>query len=224
MRGRFDLNHLAVLLLSFIFILAGCKKEPAPEETTVTDYDGNVYNIIRIGDQEWLDRNLAVTHYRNGDPVPNIFGTPGNEGGWINYNNDPAIGNVYGKLYNSQAVHDTRGLAPEGWHVATRQDWLELIDNLGGFALAGGKLKERGTAHWDAPNAGATDDYGFTALPGGYASGGSYYLGRYAGFWTSTRVDQSPDGTYMYYLYADNTTVEEDWSTPMGFSVRCVRD
>lgn len=224
MRGRFNLNHLAVLLISVFVITTGCNKEPAEDQTTVTDYDGNVYNIVKIGNQEWLDRNLAVTHYRNGDPVTNVLATTGDEGGWINYNNDPATGEVYGKLYNSQAVLDPRGLAPEGWHVATRQEWLDLVNFLGGFDVAGGKLKEMGTSHWDAPNSGATDDYGFSALPGGYASGASYYLGRYAGFWSSTIVEQSPTGTYMFYLYADNPTVQEDWSTPMGFSVRCVRD
>lgn len=222
MRGRFNLNHLAFILTACMLIVAGCKKESGEENTTVTDYDGNVYNIIKIGDQEWLDRNLAVTHYRNGDALNTVLG--GDQGAWINYDNDPATGEVYGKLYNSQAVLDSRGLAPDGWHVATRQEWLELIEMLGGFSVAGGKLKETGTEHWDSPNAGATDDYGFSALPGGYAIGASYYLGRYAGFWSSTIVDQSPTGTYMYYLYADDARVEEDWSTPMGFSVRCVRD
>ena len=218
------LKRLILILLTILVVAAGCKKDPPEEPATVTDIDGNVYNIIKIGDQEWMDRNLAVTHYRNGDAIPNNFGTPGNEGGWINYNGDAAIGEVYGKLYNSQAVLDPRGLAPAGWHVATRQEWLDMIDLLGGFSVAGGKLKELGTEHWDSPNAGATDDYGFKALGGGYASGSSYYLKKYAGFWTSTIVTESPTGTYMFYLYADNTTVEEDWSTPMGFSVRCVRD
>lgn len=155
----------------------------------------------------------AVTHYRNGDALNT--GLDGDQGAWINYGNDPATGVVYGKLYNSQAVLDPRGLAPEGWQVATRQEWLDLIDMPGGLSVAGGKLKETCTEHWDSPNTGATDDYGFSALPGGYAIGASYYLGKYAGFWSSTIVDQSPTGTYMYYLYADDAKVEEDWSTPM---------
>jgi uncharacterized protein (TIGR02145 family) len=222
MRGICRLRLLTFVFLSAVIFLSGCSKDTEEEKKTVTDYDGNVYNIIKIGDQEWMDRNLAVTHYRNGDPVTNALGTT--EGGWINYNNDPATGEIYGKLYNSLAVLDARGLAPEGWHVATREDWVELIDLLGGFDVAGGKLKEVGTEHWDEPNAGATDEFGFKALPGGYASGSSYYLGRYAGFWTSTILDNSPNQTVMYYLYADNTTVEQDSSTPMGFSVRCVRD
>ena len=222
MRGTFNLNFPAFILLASLLFITGCRKEPGEENTTVTDYDGNVYNIIKIGDQEWLDRNLAVTHYRNGDPLNTVLG--GDQGAWINYNNDPAIGAVYGKLYTSQAVLDARGLAPEGWHVATRQEWLNLIDLLGGFSVAGGKLKEMGTEHWYSPNTGASEEYGFSALPGGYASGGSDYLGRYGGFWTSTVVEQSPAGTYMYYLYADDARIEEDWSTQMGFSVRCVRD
>lgn len=223
MRGICRLSLLTFVFLSGVIFLAGCSKDTEEEKKTVTDFDGNVYNIIKIGDQEWMDRNLAVTHYRNGDPVANVLGT--SEGGWINYNNDPVTGEIYGKLYNSQAVLDARGLAPEGWHVATREDWIELIDLLGGFDVAGGKLKEVGTEHWDEPNAGATDEYGFKALPGGYAtSGASYYLGRYAGFWTSTILENSPNQTVMYYLYADNPTVEQDSSTPMGFSARCVRD
>ena len=222
MRGRFNLNHLALFLMICTLIVTGCKKDPPDEVTTVVDYDGNVYNIIKIGDQEWLDRNLAVTHYRNGDQLATALG--GDQGAWINYDNNPSIGTVYGKLYNSQAVRDTRGLAPEGWHVATRDDWTTLITTAGGLPVAGGKLKETGTTHWDTPNEGATDEYGFKALPGGYASGSSYYLGKYAGFWTSTIVDHSPTGTYMFYLFAENTTVEADWSTPMGFSVRCVKD
>jgi uncharacterized protein (TIGR02145 family) len=222
MKGRLYFSNAAFILIACVLIMTGCKKEPGGENTTVTDIDGNVYNIIKIGDQEWLDKNLAVTRYRNGDQLNTALG--GDLGAWINYNNDPSIGAVYGKLYNSQAVHDPRGLAPEGWHVATRDDWTTLIETVGGLPVAGGKLKETGTTHWDAPNDGAIDQYGFKALPGGYASGGSYYLGKYAGFWTSTKVDTSPDGTYMFWLYAENTTVETDWSTPMGFSVRCVRD
>jgi len=224
MKGRFNLNHLAVIMMAVTVMLAGCRKEPAEEETTVTDYDGNVYNIIKIGDQEWMDRNLEVTHYRNGNLIRNSLPAGITEGTWCNYNNDPARGEVYGKLYNSYAVHDTRGLAPEGWHVATKDDWTELIGFCGGLALAGGKLKETGTEHWDAPNGGATDEYGFRALPGGYASGSFSYLGTYAGFWTSTTVDSNPDQTYMFWLYASDTHVEEDNSSPMGFSVRCVRD
>jgi uncharacterized protein (TIGR02145 family) len=224
MRGRFNMNHLAVFLISVIVFLAGCKNEPVEDQTTVTDIDGNVYNIVKIGDQEWLDRNLAVTHYRNGDPVINGLVAAGDEGGWMDYNNDPFLGSIYGKLYNSQAVHDSRGLAPQGWHVATQAEWLEMINFLGGFDVAGGKLKETGTDHWDSPNTGATDDFGFSALPGGYGGGASYYLGRYAGFWTSTRVDGSPEQTYMFWLYSDNTTVDDDSSTPLGFSVRCVRN
>jgi len=224
MRSIYRLGLLTFVFLSGVVFISGCSKDTEENKKTVTDYDGNVYNIIKIGDQEWMDRNLAVTHYNNGDPIANVLGTA--EGGWINYNNDPAIGDVYGKIYNSQAVLDARGLAPEGWHVATREDWVELVSFLGGFDVAGGKLKEKGTSHWNAPNAGATDDYGFKGLPGGYATsnGSSYYLGRYAGFWTSTILENYPDQTVMYYLYADNPTVEQDSSTPMGFSVRCIRD
>lgn len=218
------MKRLALIMLTLAVIAAGCKKDPPEEQTTVTDIDGNVYNIIKIGNQEWMDRNLAVTHYRNGTAIHSGLSTANDEGAWSDYNNDPAIGAVYGKLYNSQAVHDPRGLAPEGWHVATRDDWTALIETAGGLSVAGGKLKETGTAHWDAPNEGASDEFGFKALPGGYGVVTFSYLGKYGGFWTSTKVENSPGQTYMFWLYAENTTVETDSSTPLGFSVRCVRD
>ncbi|MBE0676723.1 MAG: fibrobacter succinogenes major paralogous domain-containing protein, partial [Bacteroidales bacterium] len=185
----------------------------------------NVYNIIKIGDQEWLDMNLNVTRYRNGDAIVNALGGPAGQGGWINYGNLAANGDIYGKLYNSYAVHDQRGLAPEGWHVATLEEWTELINFLGGFGEAGGKLKEVGLDHWLDPNTDATDDYGFKALPGGYAGGTGSYMGNYASFWTSSYIAEDTYSTYNLYLYYNNPTIEQDWDFGgSGYSVRCVRD
>ena len=214
----------AILFMAGIFILNGCKKEN-DEPETVTDIDGNVYNIIKIGNQEWLDRNLNVTRYRNGDPLLQGLTGANEQGAWINYGNSEANGEIYGKLYNSFAVHDARGLAPVGWRVPTRNEWEELINLMGGFDVAGGKLKERGLEHWLDPNADATDDYGFKALPGGYAGGTGVYLGNYASFWTSTRIREDTNETNNFWFYYNNATVERDSDYGgSGYSVRCIRD
>lgn len=212
----------AVCLIAGIFIITGCKKS---EDNVVTDIDGNVYNIITIGDQQWMDRNLAVTRYRNGDPLRNSLGSIDDGGAWINYGNLESNGQIYGRLYNAYAIHDPRGLAPEGWHVPTLEEWNELIDYLGGSDVAGGKLKEAGLEHWLDPNTDATDMYGFSALPGGYAGGTGMYLGNYASFWTSTKVYDDKLYTWNLWLYSNNSTVEDDWDYGgSGYSIRCIRD
>lgn len=227
MKKRALLTIPVMLVLAMGILLGGCKKETPPEPNTVSDIDGNVYDIITIGDQQWMSRNLEVTHYRNGDPLVNGIATanPDKAGAWMYYNNNAETGAVYGNLYNSYAVNDSRGLAPEGWHVATLEDWQTLIDYAGGNSVAGGKLKETGTNHWKEPNTDATDLYNFRALPGGYGTSTCYFLGDYAAFWTSTIVEGYTEATYNFYLYYNNPTIEQDWdSGASGYSVRCVKD
>jgi uncharacterized protein (TIGR02145 family) len=109
-------------------------------------------------------------------------------GAWCYYNNDPANGAIYGKIYNAYAVNDPRGLAPQGWHVPTNPEYGILSSFLGGFTVAGGKMKQVGTTNWLAPNTGATNSSGFTGLPGGYRSalGNFFDIGNNINFWTST--------------------------------------
>ena len=133
-------------------------------------------NEVTICNQVWATRNLDVTTYRNGDPIPQVtdigqWGTL-TTGAWCYYNNDPANGATYGKLYNWYAVNDPRGLAPAGWHVPSDSEWTTLTDCLGGVSIAGGEMKatgamETGTGLWFAPNVGANNSSGFTGLPGG---------------------------------------------------------
>jgi len=184
---------------------------------TVTDIDGNVYQTIKIGDQWWMAENLRVTHYRNGDSIPSGYCTC--------YNNNESYIPVYGRLYNGYAVGDSRNIAPAGWHVPTDAEWQTLIDYLGGDAIAGGKMKEAGTAHWDPPNEGATNESGFTARPGGYAEGGGdyYYMGITAFFWSSTE-----DGSYTtwsrYLRHSNSAIWRASAQNYFGYSVRCVKD
>ncbi|MCX6834968.1 MAG: thrombospondin type 3 repeat-containing protein, partial [candidate division Zixibacteria bacterium] len=201
-----------------------CVKDP-----TVTDIDGNVYRTVTIGNQVWMAENLKVTHYRNGDAILNVTDSAGwiglTTGAYCNYNND--IDNVatYGRLYNWYAASDIRNIAPEGWHVPNDIEWQTLVNYLGGDAIAGWKMKESGTAHWLPPNTGATNEYGFTALPGGYRGWYGIFadLGNYATFWTSTVISS----TYAWYrsVSYDNPEVSHyDSKKHYGFSLRCVKD
>ena len=192
------------------------------------DIDGNIYETVIIGDQEWMAENLKVTRYRNGDDIEYVTDNDQwanlSTGAYCYYNNDANNSDTFGSLYNWYAVNDSRGLAPEGWRVPTDDEWQTLVDYLGGSSVAGGKMKEAGTAHWNSPNTGATNESGFTALPGGYRSGnGNFFnLGNNGYFWSATEYS-----TYyawsreLSYNYAQ---VYRYYNKQHGFSVRCIRD
>ena len=193
----------------------------AQEYRTVTDIDGNIYQTVQIGDQLWMAENLKVTHYQNGDEIPcNV------------YNDDPSNAAIYGRLYNWYAVDDERGICPEGWHVPSDDEadseWQILVDYLGGGSVAGGKMKATGTIEagdglWKTPNEGATNESGFTGLPGGFRddSGGYEELSITGYFWTSTEEHSS--ASYQRSLYYDWPGVSGfAISKSRGFSVRCV--
>ncbi|MBK8484992.1 MAG: fibrobacter succinogenes major paralogous domain-containing protein [Saprospiraceae bacterium] len=141
---------------------------------TVTDIDGNVYPTVKICNQTWIAKNLDVSRYQNGDVIPQarteFEWTQSTYGAWCYYALNSDTGIIYGKMYNWHAVNDPRGLAPKGYHIPSYDEWLTLANCLGGETIAGDALKETGTRHWNAPNAGATNSSGFTALPGGNIS------------------------------------------------------
>tara|TARA_Y100000310_G_scaffold249794_1_gene255930 strand:- start:15 stop:1244 length:1230 start_codon:yes stop_codon:yes gene_type:complete len=196
----------------------------------VTDIDGNSYKTIRIGNQVWMAENLKVTHYRNGDAIPTGLSNSDwsnlSTGAYAVYDGDESNVATYGYLYNWYAVDDSRNIAPEGWHVPTDEEWTTLIDYLGGNSVAGGKMKETGTAHWESPNTGVTNESGFTALPGGYRYGGNGYygyMGSYGYYWSST--ESSSNHAWYRYLHYYTSEVYRDFNNKKsGFSVRCVRD
>ena len=223
------------LFLVFLFFIESCEKDPTSSEDnktgTVTDIDGNVYQTVKIGDQWWMAENLKVTHYRNGDAIPNV--TDETEwvslttGAYCNYDNDVNKVATYGRLYNWYSVTESRNIAPTGWHVPTDAEWQTLVDYLGGDAVAGGKMKETGTTHWRIPNTGATNESSFSVLPGGYRCLEEEYeyesLGYTALFWSSTEDGSSR--AWSRELHCDNSEVEhESYDKKEGFSVRCVRD
>jgi uncharacterized protein (TIGR02145 family) len=128
---------------------------------------------VTIGSQTWMLKNLSVSTYQNGDPIPKVTDSAEwsnlTTGAWCWYNNDSATyASTYGRLYNFYAVNDPRGLAPSGWHVAKETEWGILTKYAGTYTVAGKKLKESGNDHWkfDFFSEG-TNETGFTALPAG---------------------------------------------------------
>ena len=206
---------------------------------SVADVDGNFYHTLVIGGQTWLMENLKTTHYRNGDDIPNI--TDGTAWGelttgamcWYN-NNYSTFGTVYGGLYNFYAAVDPRGLAIEGWHVPTDTEWTTLKAYLGGNnGNVGGKLKETGFTHWLQPNLGATNETGFTALPGGFrgATGPTGPRGIFgainevAYFWSST-ASPDPNCAWIKYIFYKYNSLYNDQATYnfFGVSIRLIKD
>lgn len=218
-------------LLVAIFTVIGCEKdEDGSQNSTVKDIDGNLYHVVTIGTQKWMVENLMVTKYRNGDVILNIIDNTAwselEQGAYSWYNQDEALyKDVYGALYNWHAVTDARNIAPEGWHVATDEDWTILTNFLGGDGVAGDKLKEVGTEHWDDPNASATNEAGFTALPGGNRGYNGLFvaMGEYGNWWTAD--ENSATNATNRTIYFNQSVVEKNSNNKrLGFSVRCVKD
>jgi uncharacterized protein (TIGR02145 family) len=210
---------------------------------TVTDIDGNTYKTIRIGNQWWMAENLKVTRYRNGDPITNVTNvTDWNKltiGAYSNYNNDINNVTTYGRLYNWYAVNDSRNIAPAGWHVPSDSEWKILEIYLGmsksnadatGWRGTdeGGKMKETGTAHWNSSNVGATNESGFSALPGGSRvyEGEFYWMGTYSHYWSSSEYEPDPKHAGWYRaLHCDHPDIFRYYELKYdGYAIRCVKD
>lgn len=193
---------------------------PLPQDNKITDYDGNEYDTVVIGSQVWMKENLMAMHYSDGTPIDSVF-------------NHPDGTEIYGRLYHWQAAmknvttESAQGACPTGWHIPTYEEFTELVDYLGGEDVAGGKLKATGTLSggdglWLAPNTGATNESGFTALPAGWnfmATGGE------ANFWSSTKSDN--DNSYRLELSHDIEGINklgETGGNNQAISVRCIKD
>ena len=193
-------------------------------------FNGYTYTSIVLGNgQEWMAENLRTTTYANGDPIPNV--TDANQwgnlmtGAWAHYNNDSQYENPYGKLYNWYTVNDPRNVCPTGWHVPTDAEWTVLSDYLGGSTVAGGKMKSTGTQYWSSPNTDATNESGFSGLPGGYRllDGSFYYIGT-LGYWWCSSEDGTGIAWYRFLRYYDGGVYRYSNFEKHGYSVRCLRD
>jgi uncharacterized protein (TIGR02145 family) len=205
----------------------------------LTDIDGNNYKTVKIGSQVWMAENLKTTRYNDGTPIPDVTDDAQwsalTDGGYCWNNNDIANKNVYGALYNWYTVA-TNKLCPAGWHVPSDNE-LQVLYITSGMSQEeadgtgwigngiGGKLKEAGTIHWAVPNEGATDQYGFTALPGGVRYDYSQFsdIGSFGAWWSSTVSDAW--SAYNCILININSDVcRMMYLKNSGLSVRCLKD
>jgi len=185
------------------------------------------YPTVTIGSQIWMQKNLNVCKYRNGDDIPQVQDPTQwanlTTGAWCYVQNNTANGTVYGKMYNWYAVNDTRGLAPEGWHIPSNSEWTTLTGYLGGTSVAGGKMKTQ--EYWSSPNTGATNSSGFTTLPGGIRENdGSFTtIGYNAVFWSSTEYGSLSAWSRGLNYYVSSISSGDDDKVEGNF-VRCVKN
>jgi uncharacterized protein (TIGR02145 family) len=228
-----------------IMLSTACTKDIAKESLTIADdvvgcaVKNEPIKFVKIGSAKWTTRNLDVARYKNGDLIPQVQDPAKwaclKTGAWCYYNNDPKNGKLYGKLYNWYAVNDPRGLAPKGFHIPSRDELFALIDHLGGaydgpadgWIIAAGKMKatgtiEAGTGLWYAPNTGATNSSGFTAIPAGLVSNGFVGIGA-AGYWW-TKGDYAEFGDYFSLFYFEDRIYFNYFEKYVGCSVRLIKD
>jgi uncharacterized protein (TIGR02145 family) len=193
----------------------------------ISDADGNSYNVTQIGTQIWMAENLKTTKFNDGSSIPNVV----NDGDWSTlitpgfawYNHDASTyKSPYGALYNWYTANSSN-LCPQGWHVPSDNEFQTLNSYLA--ENIANKLKETGTLHWVSPNSGATNESGFSGLPGGWRfnGGGFSGLNNYGRYWSSTEFSSTQSyvrlldyGNQDFYRINDNKVT--------GFSIRCIKD
>lgn len=189
---------------------------------------------VIIGTQTWMSENLNTSTFKNGDIIPQAktaeeWKKAGEQQkpAWCYYNNDPKNELKYGKLYNWYAVNDARGLAPNGWHIPSNDEWTLLETFLGDWKKSGNKLKA--IRDW-LSNGNGSNETGFSGVPGGYRldNGEFYGIGEDGQWWSSTDQFQLTETTAVAWyrsLSNRNTYLNKDWKRqPIGLSVRCIKD
>ncbi len=230
---KFWIYSFALVGVLFMLSISCSKKNDSSNSTppgTVKDADGNIYHTVTIGKQVWMVENLKTTKFNDGTSIPMVGGiewrdlsTPG----YCWYNNDAGTYKAtYGAMYNWYAVN-TGKLCPTGWHVPTDDEWSILTTYLGGDTAVGGKLKETGTSHWQSPNTGATNETGFTALPGGFRPTAANFcdIGNSGRWWSSTMDPYVYENVWeriISYNYIEVSRVED--LKQYGLSVRCLKN
>ena len=223
-RSKLSLN-LVLSILSFLMI--SCANTG---RLTVSDIDGNVYHTVTIGNQTWMVENLKTSHYKCGDAISNVTNNIEwsnlSTGAYCNYENNEANYEKYGKIYNWYAASDPRSIAPNGWHVATDKDWTTLTSNLGGENVAGGKLKETGSKHWNNPNTDAINEVGFSAISGGNRDGHGVFspIGEGGEWWTANEDSVTTMAWYRAMSSSHGKVYRNRMGKFCGNYVRCVKD
>jgi uncharacterized protein (TIGR02145 family) len=243
------------LVVLCLIMLCSCQKDiqsklsqpstNCPPGTIVTDIDSNTYNVVNIGSQCWMKENLKTTRYRNGDTIPNVmadsiwYATA--SGAYCVYDNLPINGSIYGNIYNSYAIADSRLVCPIDWHLPTKSEWSLLFKYLdsnadtslfgitigvGGYLKTTGTL-QAGTGLWEQPNLGANDSVGFSALPGGIRVPPIHFelINRTCWFWTSSNFPATPLNIFIGIEYSnDSLNLERIQDFDYGMYVRCIKD
>lgn len=241
-----------VLLMIFISVFSSsCKKDEKdggrkpPTTKAFTDVrDGNIYRYVTIGKQDWMAENLKylpeVVGPNNSSVTNAYYFVHEYEGTDVAEAKDAANYQTYGVLYNWPAAmagftsseanpSGVQGACPSGWHLPSDAEWTELIDYIGGSDLAGGKLKEAGTAHWNDWNDWndsneASNELGFTALPGGVCTGGSFYDIGFAGYWWVATEYNSDTAWHRFMSYHNSDVYRNYKNKSEGYSVRCIKN
>ena len=183
---------------------------------------------VSIGNQIWMTKNLGVSNFRNGDPIPEaktkeewLLAGKNGEPAWCYYDNDPANGEKYGKLYNWYAVNDLRGLAPVGYHVPSDSEWKQLIKNLAENIEFLDTAEEITKQLMDKAN-----EIGFSALPSGARSNdGPFGLLGSSGYWWSSKESSMDPKSGAWFQEFDYKNIEAiEGGKDNGMSVRCLKD
>ncbi len=211
-------NQLIFFLTLFIVVfLNSCQTKD-----TVVDVDGNIYNTVKIGTQTWMVENLKVTHYRNGDAIPNVTDSLKwyklTAGAYCNYNNDTNIAKSTGRLYNGYVIHNSHNLCPKGWKIPSDAEWTKLKDYLN----TGDKFKEADPKHLGHHNKNI-----FTTLMGGYRCGDGPFndIGVFGDWWSSSELNTDEAiNWFVDYSSGKISRNENGNSKKNGLSVRCIKD
>ncbi len=232
-------NYLCwINAIFFVLVLfspaTSCSKQSDTETNkifgTLADIDSNLYKTIQIGSQTWMAENLKTTRYNDSTLIPLLndstyqFLDDSPYYCWY-YFSEAGYKIPYGALYSWYTIN-TGKLCPTGWHVPDSTEWSELVAYLGGSDIAGGKMKESGTLHWESPNVGATNSSGFTALPGGvyyFLYRESVVVGYMGDWWNSTETDTS-QAVYWNIENVSTTAKPYICDKNNGLSVRCIKD
>lgn len=192
----------------------------------IDERDWQEYNTVQIGEQCWLKENIAylpsVSPSSNGSRTTNYYYVYGYQGTSVTMAKTMTNYLTYGVLYNYPA---SLNACPQGWHLPTDVEWTTLTNYLGGESVAGGKMKETGTSHWNSPNNGATNSSDFTGLPGGWRSieGTFSFLGQNGDFWSSTEATWAL--AWLRFLNNDDDDISRAYGDKAyGLSVRCLKD
>ena len=217
------------LLILILIAIVSCSKEETETSKQMAARPTVLINSgdVRIGTQIWMIKNLNVSRYRNGDPIPQVTDETQwanlMSGAWCYYNNESSKGIIYGKLYNWYAINDPRGLCPTGYHIPTDAEWTVLTTFLGGEVVAGGKMKA--LTSWFSPNNEATNSSGFTGLAGGCRNDMGIFSGIYNNgtWWSSSEYVPSYAYSRSLSFYYGNA-YQYIYGKTNGFSVRCLKD